>query len=35
MIQEYIDACDRFNVPNYALSDVAWDLERRFISLYD
>lgn len=34
-IQGYIDACDRLNVPNYAISDIAWDLERGFISLYD
>jgi hypothetical protein len=34
-IQEYIEACEGLNVPNYALSDINWDLERRFISLYE
>jgi translation initiation factor 2 beta subunit (eIF-2beta)/eIF-5 len=34
-IKAYIDACDRLNVPNYSLSDITWDLEHRFISLFD
>jgi hypothetical protein len=34
-IQEYIEACESLNLPNYALSDINWDLERRFISLYE
>jgi hypothetical protein len=34
-IQEYIDACDKLNVPNYALSDITWDAERHFIALDD
>jgi hypothetical protein len=34
-VQEYIEACDRLKVPNYALSDIAWDLDHRFISLFD
>ncbi|MFL6305472.1 MAG: hypothetical protein ACJ72H_18230 [Candidatus Sulfotelmatobacter sp.] len=34
-IPEYIQPCEGLNVPNYALSDINWDLERRFISLYD
>jgi hypothetical protein len=34
-IKAYIEACDRLNVPNYSLSDINWDLEHGFISLYD
>jgi hypothetical protein len=34
-IKAYIEACERLDVPNYALSDIHWDLERGFISLYD
>lgn len=34
-VQEYIDACDQLKVPNYALSDITWDLERHYIALYD
>jgi hypothetical protein len=34
-IQEYIDACDDFKIPNCILSDITWDAERHFISLND
>jgi hypothetical protein len=34
-IQEYIEAGEGLNIPNYALSEFNRDLERRFISLYD
>jgi hypothetical protein len=34
-IQEYINACDKFKIPNCVLSDITWDAEHDFIDLYD
>jgi hypothetical protein len=34
-INDYISACDKLQVPNYALIDITWDLDRKFIELYD
>jgi hypothetical protein len=36
-VAEYLAACDKLSVPNYALYDLTWDSDpsRRLIELYD
>jgi hypothetical protein len=35
-VREYIEACEQFGHPNYAVFDITWDSDpkRRFIELY-
>lgn len=36
-VEDYISACDRLDVPNYAVFDITWDSDprRNLIELYD
>jgi hypothetical protein len=36
-VRDYISACERLGIPNYAIFDIAWDSDpkRRLIERYD